>query len=127
MNKPKFTVGQIVYANSHWYTADKCEIVDFVESESSTHQTVYKLHSLDLLGTYGATEDVIFDSYEKAVEAYNAECNKRVNEYCSEINTLDDLLKFPISHCICGDEDLDYEAKQAYIIKVKDLCNISIE
>lgn len=127
MNKPKFTVGQIVYVNYHYYTADKCEIANFVENESSTHKPVYKLHSLDLLGTYSATEDAIFDSYEKAVEAYNDEFNKRVNNYCSEINTLEDLIKFPINHCICGDEDVEYEARQAYLIRAKDLCNISIE
>ena len=60
----KFKNGTIVFVNGSWNTAEKCIVASFVENESSTHQNVYLVNSIDNGGTFGATEDCIFDTKE---------------------------------------------------------------
>ena len=65
-------------------------------------------------------------SAESAYDAYCIEQNKRIKKYCSEINTIEDLVKFPINHCLNGEEYTNNEAYQAYKIKVKELVGIDL-
>ena len=48
------------------------------------------------------------------------------SKYCSKINTIEDLVKFPINHCLNGEEYTNNEAYQAYKIKVKELVGIDL-
>ena len=43
---------------------------DFIKNESSTKKDVYKLHSIELGGNFGATTDCIFRTREEAVKSY---------------------------------------------------------
>lgn len=124
----KFTNNTTVYVNSTYNTAEKCEVVGYVEYESSTGQSVYKLHSADNHGTFCATEDCIFATKEDACKAYEEASAELVERYKSEIRTLRDLLEFPLSHCLaCGEEYTEYEAQKAYRIRANELTGLILE
>lgn len=118
----KFKNGDIVFVNSTCEIAEKCKIVGFVKKESSTNKSVYILRSLDWFGTFNATEDCIFDTKENAISAHRTAFKIKVKSYCEQIRTLDDLVRFPIDNCLCG-ENTDYAALEAYGIKAKEILN----
>lgn len=122
----KFKNGDVVFVNGTWNTAEKCKITGFVEKESSTGKPVYTLHSLDNYGTFGATEDCIFDTKENAISAHKTAFKIKVKSYCEQIRTLSDLVRFPIDNCLCG-EDTDYAAFEAYTIKAKEILNTTLK
>jgi len=119
-NTRKFKDGDIVFVNSTWHTAEKCEVAGFIKKESSTNKPVYTLHSLDNYGTFGATEDCIFKAKEDAISSYEKAYENEVKSYCEQIKTFKDLVRFPIDNCLCG-EDTDYPALEAYKIRSKEI------
>ena len=119
----KFKYGYIVFVNSTWNTAEKCEITGFVEKESSTGKPVYTLHSLDSYGAFGTTEDCIFNTKEDAISAYKIAFETKVKSYCKQIKTLEDLVRFPVSQCLNGEEYTDFPALEAYKIRAKEILN----
>lgn len=124
----KFKNKQIVYVNSPYNIAEKCEVIDYVEHESSTGQGVYKVHSIDNRGTFGATKNCIFATEKDAQEAHEKLFAALVEQYKNEIKTLKDLLEFPLSHCLsCGEEYTEYEAQKAYRIRANELTNLILE
>lgn len=118
-----FKDGDIVFVNSIWNTAEKCEIAGFVEKESSMGKSVYIVHSLDNYGTFGATEDCIFTTKEDAISEYYKAFENTVKSYCEQIKTLEDLVEFPIDNCINGEEYTNYPALEAYKIRSKEIIN----
>lgn len=123
-NIRKFNDKDVVFVNGTWNTAEKCEITGFVEKESSTGKPVYIVYSLDNYGTFGATEDCIFDTKENAISAYKTAFKTKVKSYCKQIKTLEDLVKFPVSHCLDGAEYTDYPALEAYEIRAKEITGV---
>ena len=122
----KFENGTIVFVNGSWNTAEKCIVTNFVENESSTHQNVYLVNSIDTGGTFGAAEDCIFDTKEAALDADSKRRQSKIDSYKSEIKTLEDLLRFPMNHCFNGDEYTDWEAMTAYQIRAKELTGVDL-
>ncbi len=122
----KFNDKDIVFVNSTWNTAEKCEVTGFVKKESSTGKPMYTLHSLDNQGTFAATEDCIFDTRENAISAHEAAFKIKVESYCKQIKTLEDLVRFPVHNCINGDEYTDYSALEAYKIRAKEIADVDI-
>lgn len=119
----KFEVGETVYVNSSWSVADRCYVVSkFVEGGNQ----FYKVASYSLGGVFNTLEDSIFSTHKEALDAANAAFNKEVEEYKSEIKTVKDLLKFPLNHCLDGDEYTDYAAIEAYKKRASELLNINI-
>lgn len=119
---------QIVYVNSQYNMAEKCEIIDYVEHESGTGQGVYKVHSIDNKGTFETTENCIFATEKNAHEAYEKSFADLVEQYKDEIKTLKDLLEFPLSHCLsCGEEYIEYEAQKAYRIRANELTGLILK
>ncbi len=124
----KFADNEIVYVNSTYNIAEKCKITKFVQKESRVNKPVYALHSLDNLGSFAATEECIFKTKEDALKAYKESSNKLIEKYKNEIKTLEDLIKFPLSHCIaCGEEYTEEEAREAYKIRAKEITGIDID
>lgn len=68
----------------------------------------------------------LYTSVESAYDAYCIEQSKKIKKYCSEINTIEDLIRFPINHCLNGEEYTNNEAYQAYKIKAKELAGIDL-
>ena len=76
-------------------------------------------------GTVGRPEENIFATPNEAWEALMGrieEYNKDLKEkYREEIQSLEELIRFPLSHCICGDEDLDSAAREVYEERAKEI------
>ena len=125
----KFADNEIVYVNSTYNIAEKCKITKFVQKESSVNKSVYALKSLDNLGSFAAIEECIFKTKEDAVKSYEEYTSKLVKKYKDEIRTLEDLVKFPLSHCIYGGgKYMGKEgAREAYKIKAKEITCIDID
>lgn len=122
----RFQKGSTVYANSTWNKAEKCTVNGYVKNESSTGKNVYMLSSMN--GTFGATEDCVFETKDEAYQALIDESTKVVNGYKSEIKTLKDLLMFPLSHCIsCGEEYTDWDAQKAYKERIMEITGIKLD
>ena len=69
--KPKFKNHEIVYANSTYIVAEKCEISALARWDVDT--PIYSLYSIENHGSFATTEDRIFRTKEEALKAYNVE------------------------------------------------------
>jgi hypothetical protein len=61
--------------------------------------------------------DNVFLTAKEAYESQNAMIEKHKEELRGEITGLEDLLKFPLNHCLCG-ENYNEHAKEVY----EDIC-----
>lgn len=123
----RFENGRTVFVNSAYNTAEECTVVSFTEHESSTGEDVYVVNSTVTGGTFGVTADNVFSSKLKALAAAEIERQTKISEYKLEIKNLNDLLQFPLHHCLCGDEYTDWNAVEAYKARVKELTGANCE
>ena len=65
-------------------------------------------------GTSGVRLDKAFLTAKEANDAQEAEVEKHKEELRSEITDMESLLKFPLNHCLIGDEYTDWQAKAVY-------------
>ena len=68
-------------------------------------------------GNSAALLDNVFLTVKEAYESQNAIIEKHKKELQDEITGLEDLLKFPLKHCLCG-ENYNKYAKEVY----EDVC-----
>ena len=127
-------IGDIVYYYEHWSDSIiKSEVTEF-----SGNKQYAKIHCLsvvdidgdDICKQYGCETRLISDLYSSHHEAYNTyfiKKNKCIKKYCDIIKTIEDLINFPLHHCICGEEYTNNEAKEAYKIRAKELLNIQVK
>ena len=50
----------------------------------------------------------------------------KIKRYCEQIKSIEDLMKFPMNHCLTGEEYTDYEARQGYIDRTYELLGITL-
>lgn len=60
------------------------------------------------------------------LEALKAEWDKKINEYCKSIRTVEDLVRFCYSHSFNAKEHTDWKAKKAAELRAKELLNIDL-
>lgn len=65
-------------------------------------------------GTSGVQLDKAFLTAKEANDAQKAEVEKHKDELKSEITDVESLLKFPLKHCLIGDEYTDWQARSVY-------------
>lgn len=65
-------------------------------------------------GTSGVRLDQAFLTAKEANDAQKAEVEKHKEELRSEITDVESLLKFPLDHCLNGDEYTDWQARAVY-------------
>lgn len=65
-------------------------------------------------GTSGVCLDKAFFTAKEANDARDAEIEKHKKELRSEITDMESLLKFPLIHCLNGDEYTDWQARAVY-------------
>lgn len=65
-------------------------------------------------GTSGVRLDQAFLTAKEANDAQKAEVEKYKEELRSEITDVESLLKFPLNHCLNGDEYTDWQARAVY-------------
>ena len=127
-------IGDIVFYYEHW---SKCMIKAKIEKiivkgDNSRSVLLNDICTVDTDGNeitkrYGnlcKSSNDVFSSCKEAYECIFNKRNKIVNEYCNLIKTVQDLMKFPLEHCFCGEEYTDDEAIEAYKIRAKELLNI---
>lgn len=121
----KFAIGDIVFVNSPYNVAEKCKVDNL--NPYLTEGTVYYVQSVDNAGSFYTSEDTIFETKDKAIEAQNRKHAELVKFYREGIKDLKTLLEFPLRHCFDGGEYTEYAAKEAYILKVKELTGIDLK
>lgn len=65
-------------------------------------------------GTSGVRLDKAFLTAKEAIDAQKAEVEEHKEELRSEITDVESLLKFPLDHCLNGDEYTDWQARAVY-------------
>ena len=65
-------------------------------------------------GTSGVRLDKAFLTAKEANDAQKAEVEEHKEELRSEITDVESLLKFPLGHCLNGDEYTDWQARAVY-------------
>lgn len=65
-------------------------------------------------GTSGVRLDKAFLTAKEANDAQKAEVEEHKDELRSEITDVESLLKFPLDHCLNGDEYTDWQARAVY-------------
>lgn len=120
-----FDNGEIVFVNSTYHIAEKCEVlyVGTYESDGKQYHKYY-LRSIDCSGNFWASEGDVYQEKQKALKASSEKYADLVRAYCDEIKDINDLIRFPLKHCFCGEEYTEYEAREAYCIKAKELAGI---
>lgn len=79
--------------------------------------------------SYGVRQlliDDVYTSYEEAYNARNEKASKAVKAYCDAINSVEDLVRFPLQHCLNGEEYTDYNALKAYKIRAHELLGVEL-
>lgn len=120
--KNSYKIGDVVYVNGPWNVAEKCEITSERNGDGA-----YYVHSLDSCGSFGASINNIFSTKEDAIAAHKRKSEENIAEYKRKIKNLNDLLEFPLNHCLNGEEYTDYDAIQAYKTKAFELTGIVLE
>lgn len=69
--------------------------------------------------------NVVFAYKVDALEYRENQQQYKISQYCLEIKTVEDLLRFPLNHQINGD-NCNGCALKAYIQKAKELCGIEL-
>lgn len=124
-NKNNTKVGDIVYSVESWtervVKARVTEIMnDCVRFQALCFVDRNGNFSDTFLGSAGAAWDNL---YATALDAYTDRDTKnaaQVQAYCDEIETIADLVRFPLDHCLTGDEYTDYNALKAYKQRMRD-------
>lgn len=121
--------GDIVYSNDLKYSGDlgiKMEILDIKTEDGSIVD--YKVTPLDSIfaPSFYAFPDEIFSTKEEAIIQGKKEISQLIESYKSKIQSVEDLLLYPLKNFDISDEYTDPEAVTAYIDKVKELFNIDL-
>lgn len=114
----------------------KCIIEDKHSDENGFIYSVRQVCKVDRTGrkvekSYGGKADAYGKLlYKSAEEAYNSCQQKHIDiqkEYLGQIKTVEDLIRFPLDHCFCGEEYTDWDAVSAYEQRAKELLGIAFD
>lgn len=122
---PSYTweIGDICWYHERWAdTINQAVIVDVVNR-------VVKLHDMNMGGSLECRMDNIFKTDEEALAALDERNEERFDEYCSEILTAEDLVRFGYTHCVHtgAEEHTDWNARKAYAVMAERLMGIRLE
>lgn len=120
MNVNEVKIGKSVYYQEPW---SRCiEIAKIIEI---IDDTVVKL-KCETYGTRNYPIDKLYTSVDELKKAIKEKFANDVQALKNSIKTIEDLLIFPLLHCLCGEEYTEYEAIHAYKAKAKELLNIDL-
>lgn len=128
MNKT-YKVGDIVYCNDlRWSGAlgVKVKVLEIRLTENII--SAYKVEPLDNIFSpiRYIFPNEIFDTREEAVIQGEKDIDNLVERYKNKIQSVEDLLLYPLKNFDISDEYTDPEAVTAYVEKVKELFNIDL-
>lgn len=120
MNVNEVKIGKSVYYQEPW---SRCiEIAKIIEI---IDDTVVKL-KCETYGTRNYPIDKLYTSVDELEKAIKEKFANDVQALKDSIKTIEDLLIFPLLHCLCGEEYTEHEAIHAYKAKAKELLNIDL-
>lgn len=125
-------IGDVVYKEEHWsgeiFSAQVVKILDgdiialkgldFVDREGRKTSTFG--------GSLGCSAEHLHKTAAEAYDAKLAKYNKQIEDYKNEIQTLEDLLRFPLVHPFGAEEYRDDAAIKAYCVRCKELQGIEV-
>jgi hypothetical protein len=126
-------IGQKIYAIwQEWCVSGE---VKEIHTDNAGNVTAYRWHGLYYLDAdgketdnrfYGEAGSTVEDTFLTGPEARQAAVKRSddlYDSYCREIKTVEDLVNFPLHHCLTG-EDAEEEARRAYEKRLKDILNM---
>ena len=128
-------VGDIAYYHEHWSDSIvKCKIASIKNIGEKEFAEVEDVGIVDL------EDKIICDTYDirtrpistlyptvtSAYKAYNDKNEELKQKYLEEITDVHDLIRFPLDHCLNGDEYTDYVAIAAYKERARELLGINL-
>ena len=124
-NNHVFNNGEIVFVNSAYHTAEKCEVIASRTTDTQKEGfRKYYLRSLEFNSSFWTSGNNLFATKDKALKDSSEKYAGLVRTYCEEIKDINDLIRFPLKHCFGGEEYTEYEAREAYCIRAKELAGI---
>lgn len=120
-----FKVGDVIFYQNHMSgVVDKAIILSIEQNQNG--QSYYRIIDLDIGGECGCLVGEAYSTKEDCLAAVRGKEQKEIEEYKSQIKTVEDLIRFLFEHPMTG-EDTDYEAKAAAIEMAEKLCGVRIE
>ncbi len=89
--------GTIIYSNTTWNVAEKCEIKCFVPA-TDDDPDYYVVRSHVHGGTFGALLEKSFLTEKEAIIAYQEETLIKTKEIKATLNTMKDVLDYALQH-----------------------------
>ena len=118
----EWTVGDFCFYHELWSDAINKALITNIAAD-----TVYIRDTVNG-GTVAHPMNCIFKTEEDGLAAFEAENEARVNEYCSRINTIEDLVRFAFDETVSlAEEYSNMNARNAYAKKAKELLGIELE
>lgn len=102
--------------------------VDFEFEQVGTVVDTYRVVVLDNIfrPTDYVFSNEIFDTREEAIVQGKKDIDRLIEKYKNKIQSVEDLLLYPLKEFDVSDEYTDSEAVTAYVEKVKELFNIDL-
>ena len=132
MNKDNIQIGDKVFVIEKWSdavimgTVEECSHPDYVK----IHNACFVDRNGQACGkTYGTSNISYAHLYKTADAAWKTLDqinNKVIKSYQQSIKTIQDLVEFPLDHCLIGEEYTDWQAIQVYKDKCKELLGINL-
>lgn len=119
-----FQIGDIIYANTTYNIAEKCEIIGII-NDPAEHYEGYQVHSLDNYGTFGVRTNNAYTTREEALQAYKKKKEEAKNRFKEQMLDMKDVVNFALSQ-ISG-EYVTTGAIPAIKERASELLNIPIE
>lgn len=123
----KFKVGDTIFYQYLWFGSELVHEAIILEiRENIKDHIVYLVKDLHIGGKCDCPEEVTFSTKEACLAASRKERQKQIEEYKSQIQTVEDLISFLFEHPVIG-FGTDYEARKAAAEMTEELCGIKIE
>ncbi len=90
-------------------------VVEYLPASKIFNKDISNMKEVEIIA------DDVFPLEKDALNAVNEKGKELIEKYKSEIKNIGDLLDFPLNHCLCGDECIDYDAVTAYKIRWMEL------
>ena len=131
MNKDDLKIGSNVYAYERWSNSIlRAEVIkiydDSCELRFMNIVDRYGNDRGDMFGVSRRVFDQVWHTAKEAWAAIDKEHDNAVIRYSQNMETVEDLLKFPLLHCLCGEEYTDYAAIDAYKKRCSELLDINL-
>lgn len=122
----KLNIGDTVYFQEIWtgFITEGKIAEKHLDEKTQLPHCIIKCH----LGEIKCGINAIYTSREECRQALSSRHTRNIDTYKNEITDITSLLNFAVNHVLADAESYtDYEARQAFIEKAKELCDVDIK